>query len=201
MIVLRCSKCDREIEISAPLEKQTVVCPNCGQLLAKGSGVRSKDLELSNSETMPPPEARGAVDTDEFSFLEPARGDNELGWLGRYRVVELLGKGGMAIVFLAEDTSLQRPVALKVMKPELARAELAPQRFLREARGMAKLRNDHIVTIFEVAPEDSYPFLAMELLRGAPLDLWLKQHRPRPAEVVNLSLQIARGLAAAHQEG
>jgi ABC-type branched-subunit amino acid transport system substrate-binding protein/tRNA A-37 threonylcarbamoyl transferase component Bud32 len=203
MIVLRCSKCDKEIEVNEPLVNQTVVCPNCGQLLAKGSGVFSKDVEESTSVTMPPPEARGEVDTeaDEFPFLEPARGGDELGWLGRYRVVKLLGRGGMAMVFLAEDTSLQREVALKVMKPEMARADLAPQRFLREARVMAKLHNDHVVTVFDVAEEGAYPFLCMELLRGAPLDAWLRKNPLRPAEILSLSLQIARGLAAAHQVG
>src|ERR1700730_18083622 len=101
MIVLRCSKCDKEIEVNHPLENQSVVCPHCGQLLAKGSGVRSKnDLDGTGGETMPPPERRGAIDTgtDDFPFLQPARDADELGWLGRYRVVKLLGKGGMAMV-------------------------------------------------------------------------------------------------------
>src|SRR5260370_20969645 len=203
MIVLRCSKCDKEIEVKQPLENQSVVCPHCGQLLGKGSGVRSKDREDTSGETMPPPEreAPGDTETKDFPFLEPARDGDELGWIGKYRVAKLLGKGGMAMVFWAEDTSLQRPVALKVMRPEQAQANLAPQRFRREARVMASLRNDHIVTVFEVWQEGSYPFLAMELLRGAPLDSWLRINRPTPTEILQLALQIARGLAAAHQAG
>ena len=201
MIVLRCSKCDKEIEVSQPLENQSVVCPHCGQLLAKGSGVRSKDADYTTSETMPPPEQRGAVETQSFPFLKPPQTADELGWIGRYRVMKLLGHGGMAMVFSAEDISLQRPVALKVMKPEQARGNLATQRFIREARAMAQLRNDHIVTIFEVSQEGNYPFLAMELLQGAPLDAWLIRNRPSTGQVLQLSLQIARGLAAAHQAG
>src|SRR5262249_29582999 len=119
----------------------------------------------------------------------------------RYRVVKLLGMGGMAIVFSAEDITLQRLVALKVMRPELAQSELASQRFLREARAMAQLQNDHVVTVFEVGKEGSCPFLSMELLRGAPLDVWLRKNRPSPSQVLELGLQIARGLAAAHEKG
>jgi ABC-type branched-subunit amino acid transport system substrate-binding protein/DNA-directed RNA polymerase subunit RPC12/RpoP len=200
MVVLRCSKCDKEIEVSQPLENQTIVCPHCGQLLAKGSGVSSKDLEDNSGETLPPPGRKAAVDTQDLPFLKPPQTDDELGWMGRYRVKKLLGHGGMAMVFWAEDITLQRPVALKVMKPEQA-GDLASQRFLREAQSMAKVRNDHIVTIFEVSQEGNYPFLAMELLQGAPLDAWLIKNRPSPSQVVHLGLQIARGLAAAHHAG
>src|SRR5262245_6501924 len=69
--------------------------------------------------------------------LAPARGPDELGWLGKFRVLKLLGEGGMGLVLLAEDTQLQRKVALKVMKPVLAAEPSARQRFLREARATA----------------------------------------------------------------
>src|SRR5947209_6216247 len=88
MIVLRCSRCDKEIEVSEPLTHQTVVCPNCGQLLAKGAAaVRSAHPDESTGETLAPPSERDTApaDTDDFPFLTPARGSNELGWLGRYR--------------------------------------------------------------------------------------------------------------------
>jgi serine/threonine protein kinase len=112
----------------------------------------------------------------------------------------------MAMVFVAEDIILQRPVALKVMSPDLvqsdvAHSERASQRFLREARAMARLRNDHIVTIFEVGQEGAYPFLAMELLRGEPLDAWLRKNQPTPDRVVQMGVQIAHALVAAHKAG
>src|SRR5437016_3499704 len=71
---------------------------------------------LSAAETSPTDTA-----TEEFAFLEPAQEAGEMGWLGQYRVLKLLGQGGMGVVFLAEDTRLRRQVALKVMRPELAK--------------------------------------------------------------------------------
>src|SRR5215218_3821272 len=82
-----------------------------------------------------------------LAFLAPARGPGELGWLAHYRVLKLLGQGGMGVVLLAEDTQLQRPVALKVIRPEIGLSLSNRQRFLREARAMAQVRNDHVVTV------------------------------------------------------
>jgi ABC-type branched-subunit amino acid transport system substrate-binding protein/tRNA A-37 threonylcarbamoyl transferase component Bud32 len=204
MIVLHCSSCDTEIEVHEPVNYQTVVCPGCGGLLTKGpASTFTSPPGVVGGEPPPPSGQPADVESDfsDFRFLAPPRDGEEIGWLGRYRVLELLGKGGMALVFRAEDTFLQRQVALKVMKPDVAHAGLGNQRFLREARVIASLHNDHIVTIFEVGQEGAYPYLAMELLHGMPLDAWLKNNHPGPDEVVDLALQIARGLTAAHQPG
>src|ERR1700739_3974038 len=101
-----------------------------------------------------------------YDFLDPPRAPGELGWMSHYRVRKLLGEGGMGLVFHAEDTDLLRPGALKVIRPELAGAPQAAQRFTREARAMAAVKHDHIVTIYEVDEERGVPFLAMEYLRG-----------------------------------
>src|SRR5262249_37563508 len=139
---------------------------------------------------------------DSFGFLSPARGPDELGWLGPYRVLQLLGKGGMGIVFRAEDSYLKRPVALKVMRPELASDVEAQQRFLREARATAAVRSDHIVTIHQVGQENGLPYLAMELLQGEPLQTWMQKNRPvNPSQLADIAVQIARGLEAAHKGG
>ena len=73
-------------------------------------------------------------DTPSFDFLAPPQGADELGRLGPYRVLKMLGHGGMGVVFLAEDPHLKRPVALKAMLPEVAKKATARERFLREAR-------------------------------------------------------------------
>src|SRR3954452_21504699 len=84
------------------------------------------------------------------SFLAPPQQPGELGRLGGYRVLKVLGKGGMGMVFQADDLSLDRLVALKVMLPEIARRQSAKDRFLREARLTAQIEHDHIVAIYEV---------------------------------------------------
>jgi serine/threonine protein kinase/regulation of enolase protein 1 (concanavalin A-like superfamily) len=136
-----------------------------------------------------------------YAFFDPPRAPGELGWLSHYRVRRLLGEGGMGLVFHAEDTDLLRPVALKVIKPELAGNPQAAQRFLREARAMAALKHDHIVTIYQVGQERGVSFLAMEYLRGISLFHWLERgHKPAPDLVLRIGREIALGLAAAHKQ-
>ena len=84
---------------------------------------------------------------DTFPFLAPAQAADEIGRLGGYRVLKELGRGGMGIVFQAEDPKLKRLVALKVMLPVVAADAAARQRFLREAQAMAAVHHDHVVTI------------------------------------------------------
>ena len=106
----------------------------------------------------------------------------------------------MGLVFHAEDTELLRPVALKVIRPELADKPQAAQRFMRKARTMAALKHDHIVTIYEVGQERGVPFLAMEYLRGVSLQQWLKRgHEPALDLVLRIGREIAAGLGAAHK--
>src|SRR5262245_8889368 len=85
-----------------------------------------------------------------YPFLEPPKGEDELGRLGDYRVLRLLGSGGMGLVFEAEELSLHRHVALKVLKPELATNPDQRKRFLREARAAAAINSDHVVTIYQI---------------------------------------------------
>lgn len=137
-----------------------------------------------------------------LSFLAPARAEGEIGWLAFFRVRSVLGEGGMGLVFLGEDTRLERPVALKVMKPDLARNEQAQKRFLAEVRAVASITNDHIVTIYHVGKEDEVPFFAMELLKGESLDRRLRREGSfAPGEAVRIARETAVGLAAAHEAG
>jgi len=137
-----------------------------------------------------------------YNFLDPARAPGELGWLAHYRVRRCIGEGGMGLVFEAEDTDLLRPVALKVIRPELAGSPQAAQRFTLEARAMAALKHDHIVTIYQVGQERGVPFLAMEYLQGMSLHRWLERgHKPSLDLVLRLGREMAAGLAAAHKRG
>jgi hypothetical protein len=88
-------------------------------------------------------------------FLAPPQQADEIGRLGPYRVLRLLGEGGMGLVYLAEDPALRRQVALKVVKPTAA--PTARQRFLREARAMAAVKSDHVVVVHQVGEDRRVP--------------------------------------------
>ncbi len=271
MILLRCTGCENDVEVTEPVSPLTLTCCKCGQLLKSSDIVPEPDgidpARLVDTKLLPPKKsslaAEGKVlppsktpknqadpestvdlrqlkklieeaketspDTELFrgpkddvrhagsdlkkqtptdweqiiaSLLEPALTPDELGWLGPYRVLKLLGKGGMGLVFHAQDSRLKRPVALKVMHPQLAQDLTVRQRFLREARATANIRNDHIVTIHEVGQYHDIPYLAAEFLRGQSLEDWLLQGiRPDPKQILDIALQGARGLAAAHKAG
>jgi serine/threonine protein kinase len=134
--------------------------------------------------------------------LAPPQAAGEIGRLAHYRVLQVLGEGGMGVVFLAEDTRLSRAVALKAMKPEIAADPRHRQRFLREAQAAAKVEDDHIAPIYDVGEDRGVPWLAMPLLKGQSLDDLLKQEKVlKPVQAMRLGAQVARGLAAAHAVG
>jgi len=137
-----------------------------------------------------------------LEFLAPAQQPDELGRLGDYRLLRVLGVGGMGIVFKGEDIRLERPVALKVMRPGVAAKRDAKARFLREARATASLSHDHIVQIFQVGEHDGVPFIAMQYLAGESLETRLKRiGKLSDDEVIRIGKGIASGLAAAHEAG
>ncbi len=141
-------------------------------------------------------------DDDPCGMLAPPKEPGELGRIGGYRVLSVLGTGGMGVVYRAEDTTLRRIVALKLMRPTLAVSPAARQRFLREARSAAAVRHDHIVTIHQAGEADGIAYLAMELLEGETLEHRLKREPRLPiAEAVRIGREIAEGLAAAHERG
>ena len=129
---------------------------------------------LSDNATVP--EASNTeVEGHESLGAAPAPG--EIGRLGTYRVRKILGSGGMGIVFEADDLLLGRPVALKLMKSAVAAGLAARQRFQLEARSMAAVKSDHVVTIYQVGEDRGTPYLAMELLHGQSVDCWLARRQ------------------------
>lgn len=154
-----------------------------------------------------PPQAQSPPATSKrsaelYDFLAPPQADDELGRLGNYRVLKVLGSGGMGVVFLAEDLGLKRQVALKVMHPALAASTSARERFIREAQAAAAIEHDHVVTIHQVGKDREIPFLAMALLRGQSLYDRIVPGCPLPlADVLRIGKETAKGLAAAHKQG
>jgi CHASE2 domain-containing sensor protein len=135
-------------------------------------------------------------------FLSPPQAPGEIGRLGGYRVLGVLGSGGMGLVFRAEDVALQRLVALKVMKPEVAVSEQSRQRFLREGRATASIEHEHVVVVYQVGEDNGVPFLAMQFLRGESLAERLQREKLLSmSEVLRIGREIALGLEAAHSRG
>lgn len=121
---------------------------------------------------------------------------------GKYRIERLLGSGGMGDVYLAHDQSLDRKVALKVVKRGRGQGREARARFLREARVTAGLRSRHAVTLYEAGhTEEGDAFLVLELLRGETLARRLEQGRLPSVEVARLGIEACEALAEAHAAG
>jgi TolB-like protein/Flp pilus assembly protein TadD len=119
--------------------------------------------------------------------------------ISHYRIVRKLGGGGMGEVVLAEDTELGRSVAIKLMSAELAKDATQRKRFRAEAKSSSGLSHPNICVIHEVGEtEDGRPFLAMEYVEGQTLDVVMQQRRLRIREIVNIGIQVAEALEAAH---
>jgi serine/threonine-protein kinase len=121
--------------------------------------------------------------------------------IGAYEVVRLLGKGGMAVVYLGRDPAIDRPVAIKLLRESLDSAELR-ERFAREARSAGRLRHTNIVTVFQVGEHEDAPYIVMEYVPGETLAAIIRR---RPGLPVTWKLRViedvCRGLAYAHKAG
>ena len=179
---------------AAGLEVHLDSCPDCRELVA---AVASGDSR--------PDAASAPTQLDTGAPTQPVVGGGPVlkpgDTLGRYVVREVLGAGGMGVVYAAEDPRLGRRVALKLLKHAQA-GEEARTRLLREAQAMARLSHPNVLPVFDLGTtEDGQVFLAMELVRGPTLAGWLHE-RERPwSDVLEVFLAAGRGLAAAHREG
>jgi serine/threonine protein kinase len=121
--------------------------------------------------------------------------------LGHYRIVEQVGKGGMGVVFRAWDERLEREVAVKVLPPGTFPDETARKRFQREARVLAKLNHPNIVMAFDFGQQDGTDYLVTEYVAGITLDAKLANGPLPQRTIIELGIQLAKGLAVAHREG
>lgn len=121
--------------------------------------------------------------------------------VGRYRIVSVLGRGGMGIVWKAEDPVLGRFVAIKFLPQAQAKYDVARRRFLRESRAASILSHPGIATVFDVGEVDEEPYIAMQFVEGQTVRDRLKQQPFSPAEAVRIAMRAAEALQHAHSKG
>jgi hypothetical protein len=137
-----------------------------------------------------------------LDFLDPSGKPAHIGRLGPFEITELLGRGGMGIVFKATDRALNRPVAIKVLAPHFASSGAARKRFAREAKAAAAVVHDHVVAIHSVGTWKGLPYLVMSYVPGCSLQELLDAEGPLDVkEILRIGMQTALGLAAAHAQG
>jgi len=170
---MKCPKCLFE---SPP---DTNYCPKCGSRLS-GEVLFTQTLTVGTPTKIL---AKGSV------------------FAGKYKIDEEIGRGGMGIVYKAEDIKLKRTVALKFLPQELASYPEAEDRFLREAQAAAVLDHPNICTVYEAEEAEAMPYIAMAYIQGLNLREKIAKGALGPRQAVDLAVQIAEGLAAAHQKG
>ena len=121
--------------------------------------------------------------------------------ISHYKITEKLGEGGMGVVYKAEDTKLDRPVALKFLAPHLLRDDEARKRFEREAKAAARLDHPNICTVYEIDEAEGRTFIVMAFLEGRPLSERIKEGPLKLPEALSVAGQTAEGLEAAHEKG
>lgn len=182
-------------------------CPNYAAILARGSTelflltVESGTVPANATTRTPPPVRRPTDLGPEFrpEFLDAFPPGGCV--LDEYALKRVLGRGAMGVVFEGCDRALERPVAVKMMLPELAEDDRFRQRFIREARSVAAIRNENVVAIHAVRENEAFTYLVMEFVEGPSLADRVEEGTPlTPAELTTLAKQVAKGLAAAHAQ-
>jgi serine/threonine protein kinase/dienelactone hydrolase len=120
---------------------------------------------------------------------------------GKYKIIDVVGKGGMGIVYKAEDIKLKRNVALKFLPPELTKDKEAKERFVLEAQAAAALSHPNICTIHEINEEEGKSFIAMEYVEGLSLKNKIDRGPVDIEEAVDIAIQVAQGMEQAHKKG
>src|SRR6059036_3055232 len=121
--------------------------------------------------------------------------------LGRYEIRSQLGAGGMGEVYLAQDTKLDRKVALKILPADVAENRGRMERFVQEAKAASALNHPNIITIYEIDETDTNHFIATEFIDGVTLRERMRSAPMKLGEVLDVAIQTARALSAAHEAG
>ncbi len=118
--------------------------------------------------------------------------------INQYKILSLIGKGGMGEVFLAQDTKLDRKVALKILPAEFAADKDRMSRFIREAKSASALNHPNIITIYEIGESGGTHFIATEFIDGKTLNEYAKASSPDHTEILEIAVQVVSALQTAH---
>ncbi len=168
----KCPKCQSENPETATF------CADCGTRLSL-----PEEPSFSVTKTLISPAAKGSL------------------LAGKYRIIEPIGKGGMGVVYKAEDIKLERTVALKFLPAELTEDPEARERFVREAKAAAALSHPHICTVYEIGEDKNQYFIAMECIGGQSLKDKMLKGPLDQAGAIDIGIQVAEGLEEAHKKG
>jgi putative intracellular protease/amidase len=185
----------------AEIERHLARCPHCSQLLREvPNDTFIERLRKANAPQANTPAPTGA--TRPGGAAADPKVPVELANHSRYRIVRALGAGGMGMVFQAEHRLMERPVALKVINPDLLSDPLAVERFRREVKAAARLTHPNIVTAHDAEQAGKLHFLVMEYVEGVSLAAYAEKRRPLPvAHACHFVRQAAAGLQHAHDQG
>jgi serine/threonine protein kinase/dienelactone hydrolase len=172
---MKCPKCQADIS------DDSIFCSKCGTPIHP-----SEEIFVSRTRTILRP-------------IEEIRPGTTLA--GKYKIIEILGKGGMGIVYKAEDTKLKRSVALKFLPPELILDKEAKERFVLEAQAAAALSHPNICTIHEIDEEEGKSYISMECVEGQSLRSKIEKGPMEIEESLDIAIQVAEGLEEAHKKG
>ena len=189
----KCTHCGAEVSIGSRF------CPACG-------AVQSSISQMPTAAPSSPRGARGGVasppigridSSSSFGAFAPGQVLAE-----RYRIIGLLGRGGMGEVYRADDLKLGQPVALKFLPKHLSADPVLLERFHAEVRNARQVSHPHVCRVYDIGEVDGHHFLSMEYVDGEDLDTLLRRiGRLPPAKAVEIARQLCAGLAAAHERG
>jgi serine/threonine-protein kinase len=195
-----CDACQQKLDAMAADPQLWAKAP---RFLSVSAGLNSTMNHAANDQWTPKDQPSDGWEFDSVSqLLDPPSHPEMLGRIGNYDVEREVGRGGMGIVFKAYDTELNRPLAVKIMAPWLARNGTARERFGREARAAAAILHPNVVSIYGVSTKDKTPYLVMPYVAGPSLQRLIDDNGPLgEKDVVRMALQVSAGLAAAHAQG
>jgi tRNA A-37 threonylcarbamoyl transferase component Bud32 len=206
--LLGCADCSTLIALAvpAPIRRQNTLewagAPPTDEAAAPPSAPSGPappaPASIPKTTGIPPGQSVSESAIVDLAAAEPPRAG---GTVGRYRLLQLVGRGGMGEVYAAHDPELDRKIAIKIMRADTYPDGIEAARLMREAQTIAKLSHPNLVTVYDVGTASGRVFVAMELLEGDTIAAWLDRKRRPRAEILRVFIAAGRGLAAAHRAG